>query len=327
MTRPIILHSGSWSDVALDELAGLAAEWGYQGFELCSWGKHFDVWQSQSDDSKLQENLDLLSRFEMSIPVLSMHRISQALCDPADSVLQRILPEEIWADGDPDGIRERTSEALSLAAIAAQKMGIPTISGFSGSPIWNRITGYPQPNQAEIEEAFQLFAEKLHPILDNFQGAGVKYAYEVHAGQMAFDLPSAERALSSLDNREEFGFTFDPAQLYWMGIDPCEFLLRFPDRIFNVHLKDIAVRLSGRNGLLNGCLPIGDPRRGWEFRCPGHGHIDWESIFRTLNIIQYDGPLSIEIADAGMDRLKAAEEAAGFIKRLNFEPPPENRPS
>ena len=95
MTRPIILHSGSWADVPLDELAGLSAEWGYQGFELCSWGKHFDVWQSQADDSKLQESLDLLSRFEMSIPVLSMHRISHALCDLADSVLQRIIPEEI----------------------------------------------------------------------------------------------------------------------------------------------------------------------------------------------------------------------------------------
>ena len=58
MTRPIILHSGSWADVPLDELAGLSAEWGYQGFELCSWGKHFDVWQSQADDSKLQESLE-----------------------------------------------------------------------------------------------------------------------------------------------------------------------------------------------------------------------------------------------------------------------------
>ena len=34
MTRPIILHSGSWADVPLDELTGLSAEWGYQGFEL-----------------------------------------------------------------------------------------------------------------------------------------------------------------------------------------------------------------------------------------------------------------------------------------------------
>lgn len=108
---------------------------GLPRFRIMLLGKHFDVWQSQADDSKLQESLDLLSRFEMSIPVLSMHRISQALCDPADSVLQRILPEEIWADGDPDGIRERTSEALSLAANAAQKMGVPIISGFSGSPI------------------------------------------------------------------------------------------------------------------------------------------------------------------------------------------------
>lgn len=327
MTRPLILHSGAWSDIPLEELAGLAAEWGYQGFELCSWGRHLDIWQAEADDSNLQDSLGLLSRFELTIPVVSMHRISQALCDPVDATLQRILPESIWADGDPNGISERVAEALSLASTVAQKMGVSIISGFSGSPIWNRITGYPQPNQNEIKEAFQLFAEKLHPVLDNFQSAGVKFAYEVHSGQMAFDIASAERALSSLDNREEFGFTFDASQLYWMGVDPCEFLLRFPDRIYNVHIKDIAIKLNGSNSLLNGCLPIGDPRRGWEFRSPGRGHIDWENIFRTLNTIQYDGPLSVEIADGGMDRLKAAEEAAGFLKRLNFEPPPENRTS
>jgi hypothetical protein len=50
--------------------------------------------------------------------------------------------------------------------------------------------------------------------------------------------------------------------------------------------------------------------------------VPWESVFRTLNAIGYDGPISIEWEDAGMDRLTGGPEALQFIRRLNFEPPP-----
>jgi sugar phosphate isomerase/epimerase len=96
-------------------------------------------------------------------------------------------------------------------------------------------------------------------------------------------------------------------------------LRRFPDRIFHVHIKDIALNLNGRNSLLCSYQPHGDARRGWQFRAPGHGGIDWESIIRALNEIGYEGPLSVEFSDAGMQRDYGAEEACKFIKRLDFE--------
>ena len=80
--------------------------------------------------------------------------------------------------------------------------------------------------------------------------------------------------------------------------------------------------LNGRNGLLGSYLPDGDPRRGWEFRAPGHGGIDWEAVIRTLNDIGYEGPLAVEWKDAGMNRDFGAEEACKFVKRLDFEAAP-----
>ena len=69
-----------------------------------------------------------------------------------------------------------------------------------------------------------------------------EFALEVHPTEIAFDIYSAERALQALDNREEFGFNFDPSHLIWQGVDPAEFIRYFPNRI-HVHMKDAAVTL------------------------------------------------------------------------------------
>ena len=122
-----------------------------------------------------------------------------------------------------------------------------------------------------------------------------------------------------MSGREEFGFTLDPSHLHWQGVDPVEFVRRFPDRIFHVHIKDASLTLNGRAGLLNSCLPPGDPRRGWDFRSVGRGGIDWEEIMRALNRIGYDGPLSVEWEDVGFDREAAAPEALRFVKALSAE--------
>ena len=145
-------------------------------------------------------------------------------------------------------------------------------------------------------------AERFNPILDAFADCGVQFALEVHPTEIAFDLLTARRALAALDGREEFGFNFDPSHLIWQGIDPVEFIRAFPERIYHVHMKDAIVRLNGQNGILGSHLPFGDPRRGWEFRSPGRGSVDFEEIIRALNQIKYAGPLSVEWEDAGMDR-------------------------
>jgi sugar phosphate isomerase/epimerase len=171
-----------------------------------------------------------------------------------------------------------------------------------------------------IAAGYELFAERFEPILDVFAECGVRFALEVHPTEIAFDLHSAARALEAIGRREEFGFNFDPSHLLWQGIDPVEFLRAFPDRIYHVHIKDAVVRLDGRSGILGSHLPFGDPRRGWDFRSPGRGGVNFEEIIRTLNQIGYDGPLSVEWEDPGMDREAGAREACEFVKRLDFAP-------
>jgi len=48
--------------------------------------------------------------------------------------------------------------------------------------------------------------------------------------------------------------------------------------------------------------------------------VDFEALIRALNHIHYEGPLSVEWEDSGMEREFGAREAFEFIRKLNFSP-------
>lgn len=321
MPRPVLLFSGPWADLPLDALAGKAAAWGYDGFELCCWGDHLEVQRALSDDAYGPARLDLLARSDLQVPVVANHKVGQAVSDPIDKRHQGLLPEYVWGDGRPEGVRQRAAEEMTATFRLAERLGAGVVSGFTGSPIWGYIAGYPAPRSEIIADALKEFAAAWHPILNAARDCGVRFACEVHPGQLAFDLYSAELVLDALGGREEFGFLFDPSHLHWQGVDPAAFLRRFPDRIYHVHVKDAQLTLDGRAGLLAGYWPSGDPRAGWQFRSPGHGGIDWPGLVRVLNEIGYDGPLAVDWHDPGMDREYGAADACRFVKAIDVPAP------
>ena len=81
MARPVILFSGPWADLPLEELARRAGEWGYQGVELACWGDHCEVQRALSEDDHCQKKLDLLARHDLAVPIVNNQRVGQAVCD------------------------------------------------------------------------------------------------------------------------------------------------------------------------------------------------------------------------------------------------------
>ncbi len=320
MARPVTLFTGQWADLGIEDMARLAKEFGYDGIELACWGDHFEVDKALSDDSYCAKKRELLDRYNLQCFAISNHLVGQAVLDIIDERHKAILPPYVWGDGDPEGVNQRAAEEMKNTARAAQKLGVSVVNGFTGSSIWHLNYSFPPVPQKMIDDGFKLLAERWNPILDVFGECGVKFALEVHPTEIAFDIYTAERALEALDRREEFGFNFDPSHLYWQGVNPVEFIRAFPDRIYHVHIKDAATTLNGRSGILASHLNFGDYRRGWDFRSPGRGDVDFQSIIRALNDIGYDGPLSIEWEDSGMDREFGAREACEFTKRLDFKP-------
>ncbi len=126
--------------------------------------------------------------------------------------------------------------------------------------------------------------------------------------------------LEVFNYRKTLGFNFDPSHLIWQGVKPHLFVRDFAERIYHVHMKDAAVTLDGKAGILGSMMTFGDTRRGWNFRSLGHGDVDFEEIIRELNNIGYSGPLSVEWEDSGMEREFGAKEAADFVRKVDFEP-------
>ncbi|PQO32655.1 sugar phosphate isomerase/epimerase [Bremerella cremea] len=320
MARPVTMFTGQWADMKLDDMAKTMKGFGFDGLELACWGDHFEVDRAVTEDDYCDKKREQLDKYDLGCWSISTHLCGQAVCDIIDERHKAILPESVWGDGDPAGVNDRAAEAVKNAARAAQKFGVPVVNGFTGSSIWHLLYSFPPVPPKMIDDGFKLFADRWNPIMDVFGECGIKFGLEVHPTEIAFDIYSAEKALDAIGHREEFGFNFDPSHLLWQGIDPVEFIRYFPDRIYHVHIKDAITTLNGRTGILGSHIDFGDHRRGWNFRSPGHGGVNFEEIIRALNDIQYTGPLSIEWEDSGMDRLHGAEESCEFVRSIDFAP-------
>ncbi len=318
MARPVTLFTGQWADMPLRELAEKASEWGYDGLELACWGGHFDPAKGAESVDYCNRQKALLEEFGLRCWSVSAHLQGQLVLDNLDARHEGFVPEEIA--GDREKMRRWGVDSMKKAARAARNLGVEVVNGFTGSSIWHLIYSFPPVEPEMIEDGFKLLAERWNPILDVFAECGVKFGLEVHPTEIAFDIVSAERAIEALDGRPEFGFNFDPSHLLWQMMDPEEFIYNFPDRIYHVHVKDCAVTLDGRSGILSSYLNFGEKDRGWDFRSPGRGEVDFESIIRALNRIDYTGPLSVEWEDSGMDREHGAAEACGFVRSMDFAP-------
>lgn len=319
MPRPVTLFTGQWADLPFEVVCEKAKSFGYDGLEIACWGDHFNVLEALEDDAYVQKKWDTLNQFGLQCHAISCHLVGQAVTDRIDERHKSILPPHVWGDGDEAGVRARAAEEVKNTARAAAKFGVKVVPGFTGSPIWHLLYSFPSVSPEMIDQGYQLFADMWNPILDVFDEVGVRFALEVHPTEIAFDVASAERALDALNHREAFGFNFDPSHLGYQGVDYVKFITKFADRIYHVHMKDVGWADSPTEaGVFGGHLEFGDRRRFWDFRSLGHGKINFEEIIRALNSINYQGPLSVEWEDGGMDREFGAAEAAAFVKKIDF---------
>ncbi len=320
MARPVTLFTGQWADLPLETLAAKAGSWGFDGLELACWGDHFEVDRALAEDGYVGSIHEVLERNHLNCFALGAHLVGQAVCDRIDERHGAILPPEVWGDGEPEGVRERAAERMKDTARAAARFGVQQVNGFTGSSIWHLLYSFPPNDFGEIERGYEEFAERWGPIMDVFDTEGVRFGLEVHPTEIAYDFVTTRKTLDAIDSRESFGINLDPSHFAHQSLDAGAFAEEFADRIYHVHVKDSRKTLDGRKSILGSHLNFGEGARGWDFVSPGHGDVDFESFFRSLNRIGYAGPLSIEWEDSGMEREWGAPDALAFVRRTDFQP-------
>jgi len=320
MPRPVTLFTGQWADLPLTTLAEKVSQWGFDGLELACWGDHFEVDKALSDDGYVRAKKDLLEQHGLGFWAISNHLVGQCVCDPIDERHSRILPPRLYGDGDPEGVRQRCAQEMIDTGKAAKLFGVDVVNGFTGSSVWSKLYFFPPTSQADIDQGYEDFAQRWTPILDSYHADGIKFALEVHPTEIAYDIITFQRAIDAVNGHPAFGANFDPSHLIHQFVDSAMFIREFGDRIFHAHIKDSRVQLNGRNSILSSHLDFGDHRRGWDFVSPGHGDVQWDPIIRALNSVGYQGPLSIEWEDSGMDREFGAQEALAVVRKNDFNP-------
>ena len=295
----------------------MAAEHGYGMVELPAWrgNRHLDL------DTVLEDGgrglLSLVREHGLEISAINDGREGQLVLGPQDWTVDAWAP----AGGTSERIRYGM-ERLTLAARVAGVLEVPVVTGFVGSPVWDKWYNYPSTNEQAYEIGWRLFADRVNPVLDEFARYGIRFAFEVHPTEIAYNLETAVRALEVLEDRREFGFNFDPSHLIWQGIDPVVFIKRLGSRIYHVHAKDGEVQQDevARSGVLSGGSWM-RPDRGFRFRVPGWGDVNWRRVISALAAVGYDYVLSFEHEDPVMSPEDGCEKAIAYLRPLVIKKP------
>ena len=326
MTRPITLFTGQWADLPFEEVCRLASGWGYDGLEIACWGDHLDVWQAVEDDAYLADQAGGARQVRPEgVDDLQPPHGSGRLRRPDRRAAPRAsCPSRIWGDGDAEGVRQRAAEEMKMTARAARRLGVDTVVGFTGSSIWKYVAMFPPATQAMVDAGYQDFADRWNPILDVFDAGG--------RALRPRGAPLGDRLRLLDDGADARGGR--------------------PPRGVRSELGPVALRLAGPRPSVASCGTSATGSTTWTARTrssrsataataglahtspgrtragagtssrPATATSRGSGAFRMLNTIGYDGPISVEWEDAGMDRLRGAPEALELRRdRLAFDPP------
>src|SRR4051794_8099289 len=189
MARPVTLFTGQWADLPFETICQKAKQFGYDGIELPCWGDHFEVDKAIADKNYCKGRWDVLRRHGLKAFAISNHLVGQAVCDLIDERHKLILPEDVWGDGEPEGVRQRAAKKMVDTAkacrafidAAPEKTGFPAVvNGFTGSSIWHSIYAFPPTDQKFWNKGYEDFARRWTPILNEFDKLDVNFALEVH---------------------------------------------------------------------------------------------------------------------------------------------------
>ena len=234
-----------------------------------------------------------------------------------------------------ESIAREHNKKINDTILLAQKLGVSTITLFSGCPGSSENDKYPNwvtctwPNDYSKILNWQ-WEKKVIPYWKKVgkfaKDHGVQLAIEMHPGFVVYN---TETLLKLRENvGDVIGANFDPSHLFWQGIDPIVSVKKISEAgaLFHIHAKD--VKIDNYNTALNGVLDtksfVDIKNRSWLFRIVGYGNgYDWwKSFISQLFKENYDYVLSIEYEDALISGEEGMEKTVKFLKEVAIKEKP-----
>jgi len=220
-------------------------------------------------------------------------------------------------------------EAFEKTVLLAERLGVKTVITFSGCPGESEGSRFPVwvtcPWPDDFLEVLDWqWKEKVIPYWreqDAFLKAhNVRVAIEAHPGFVVYNTETMLRLRQECG--DSIGVNFDPSHLFWQGMDPivCIKELGQAGAIYHFHAKDTMI--DPQNTAVNGVLDTKSYRdelnRSWIFRSVGYGHGEelWKQIISTLQLVGYEGAISIEHEDSLMSVEEGFQKAVAFLKNV-----------
>jgi inosose dehydratase len=118
---------------------------------------------------------------------------------------------------------------------------------------------------------------------------------ESDVGSQIRDIADYDAILAGVDSAQ-VGITVDTGHLHSAGQDMLALIAKYPDRVWNVHLKD---------------------HIGTQSVAIGKGEIDLRGLVSALEAIDYDGFFAVELEVTDPENAVGyVEEACGYLKGL-----------
>ena len=192
-------------------------------------------------------------------------------------------------DADPER-RAARQTYYQTAILLAKELNSDCVS------IWSGVA--PCENLPVLRKRL---ADELAKTLDFAAKQGVTLAFEPEPGMFIGDMTAFAQLVETLGTQnptaaDALALTLDVGHLWCMGEPIAENVVRYADRLRNVHLDD-AVR-----GL-------------HEHRMPGEGEIPFDELFDALRQVNYAGGVYVELSRHSAEGPQAARQAFEFFAK------------
>ncbi len=281
----LAFSTNAFKKYSLEESIKAIADIGYSAVEILCDVPH--AYPPTFGEKQIQSVKSLLSNYRLEISNLNAFTLF-AITD---------TQHPSWIESDQQQRELRIMHTLNCVYLA-KKMGAKNLSTQPGGPIDRYYYGNKNTSSSNnIQQLEKLFLDGLRRVATVAEENKIKILIEPEPNLL---LENSQQFLSFLKNvnSDAVKLNFDIGHFFCVNEDPAALVNKLADYIEHFHLADIS-----SNRVHNHLIP-------------GQGAIDFSSVFKAMNEINYDGFVTVELYPYQDNPIDAAKKAYEYLNGL-----------